>query len=387
MTKIVAPHNYSSFRLPTNDEYHKVTYYKGGSLNALYYTYPTQSNTAPKSSSTLPADPHVANYGLYWTWLYGKNELQLIGKYPKATGFYGTLDDASNVAQWTGTNDDTETMLMVRGADWDYWDHQTGTFEPTHYLLSSTFRTQLPSFSDEHIGFRMVKVAPRFNPDTPEFRTVVAAYIEANNKYHLANDEYIAAYEPYKKMQDKYLPLSTKLDSAAEQLLAAYKTYGRESNMFIKANASYDAAEKPMNIIWGPHLQAISDMQEAEKKRDTSEKEYLAAQAQYLTSSAQMGHKEDPYDQDINQYNEAIKEYIAVAYPFFAIEAEWDQTMAQYALDNKIVATGQNINPPIKIDDEDTYLARSKAKLQQNQSEHEPMLQNFLTAQEKHNDY
>jgi sulfatase modifying factor 1 len=43
----------AAYALPTENEWYKAAYYKGGSLNAGYWAYPTRSNAGP--SNTLSA--------------------------------------------------------------------------------------------------------------------------------------------------------------------------------------------------------------------------------------------------------------------------------------------------------------------------------------------
>lgn len=382
-TKIVPVNSEAIYRLPTNNEYHKVTYYKGGGLEAGYYIYPTQSNKILDARTNIRTAPHVANYGLYWTIGYGKNELHPAGAYLKAAGSYGTLDDACNVAQWTSTTNDQGTMLMVRGADWDYWGHHTGIFKESHYLLSSTFRLQLPNQADEHVGFRVVAALPPLNPNTPEFQTARKAYMEANKKYCRANSEYLAAYYMiYNGIQDKYLPIILKQKENGDQLFQAYQEHGRESREYLEAKAQYDKDQEPTNHIWNTHLYSIDYMQDAVKKRDQAEVEYDAARAQYLKSSTQMGHAEDQYDQAINQYDEATKQYIAVASPFLAIEAKWGQDLAEYAESHEVIATGREIDR-----DREAYFKVSTEKVLEDQPQYEKMLQQFKEAQEQYSKF
>ena len=46
----------ATYFIPSENEWYKAAYYKGGSTNAGYWTYPTQSNTAP--SNMLSATRH-----------------------------------------------------------------------------------------------------------------------------------------------------------------------------------------------------------------------------------------------------------------------------------------------------------------------------------------
>ena len=51
----------ATYFIPSENEWYKAAYYKGGGTNAGYWTYPTQSNTAP--SNVLSATgTNNANY-------------------------------------------------------------------------------------------------------------------------------------------------------------------------------------------------------------------------------------------------------------------------------------------------------------------------------------
>ncbi len=174
-TSIAPAKKKATFRLPTNEEYHKITYYKGGSLNAGFYKYPTQTDTLPQSHSIDPNGIHNLNIGLSSQGTDGRNFLQNIGNTihlptfpnesydgsnPHSVGFYGTHDDGGNIAQWTSTTDSSGSFLLVRGADWDYWDHNTNIWNPFYYASSTAFRVQAPNEADEHVGFRVIAIAP-----------------------------------------------------------------------------------------------------------------------------------------------------------------------------------------------------------------------------------
>ena len=51
----------ATYFIPSENEWYKAAYYKGGGTNAGYWTYPTQSNTAP-SNVLSPTGTNNANY-------------------------------------------------------------------------------------------------------------------------------------------------------------------------------------------------------------------------------------------------------------------------------------------------------------------------------------
>lgn len=415
-TTIATARKKATFQLPTNDEYHKVTYYKGGSLSAGFYRYPTQTDTLPQSHSMDPNGTHNVNIGLSSQGTDGRNFLQNVGNTlhlttfpyetydgcnPRSIGFYGTHDDGCNVAQWTSTTDSSGSFLLVRGADWDYWDHNTNIWDPFYYAASTSFRVQTPDAADEHVGFRVVgikhdssknqtsassspltsstssvtpppsshyiidPIAPEnLQPNTEEFKAARAAYVTANNNYHEANDAYFEAYASYREIQDPYIDLCLKQKDLSEKGFQIAQTDGRSSAKFIKLQSQYNHLQHQTDCLWISHLKTVDDLQQSAGTRNQEEQAYLQARAEYLNASAQMSHTEDEYDQNINCYNEKIDEYIAAASPFLKTEADWMQALAQYHASLWQLAITDEVN---QTEDEKKYFSNSQSWLEQEQ--------------------
>lgn len=95
--------------IPTWDEWHKAAYYKGGSTNAGYWEYPTQSDEVPAmitadASGNGSAGPvgNAANYGVYGTNYSGSyfGQPTTVGTNGGPSS-YGTFDMAGNVTEWS----------------------------------------------------------------------------------------------------------------------------------------------------------------------------------------------------------------------------------------------------------------------------------------------
>lgn len=371
---IAAARKKAHFRLPTNDEYHKATYYKGGSLSAGFYKYPTQTDSLPQSHSMDPNGVHNVNVGLSSQGTDGRNFLQNVGNAihlatfsneiydgcnPHSIGFYGTHDDGCNVAQWTSTTDSSGSFLLVRGADWDYWDHNTNIWDPFYYAASTSFRVQTPDKADEHVGFRVGRIqqkssreskrklrsAPPGDPSPDpqrqkEFQTARDAYTSANETYHEANDQFLNAYKPYKEYMDFYVPFSLSETTKSEILLQAYQTYGRNSQEYNSALANFEEKDIAFRGEW-PHEQGVvSNMALAMKSQSEASQKYLQSETLYLASCEQTNHQEDDYDKEIKQYNTVIKKLIAASNDFFAKDNEWTIAMADYRWANYVFAIG-----------------------------------------------
>jgi len=73
--------------LPTENEWYKAAYYKGGGTNAGYWLYPTQSDTAP--GNTIGGAPNQVNYM--------RGALTDVGALSNSPSAYGTYDQGGNV--------------------------------------------------------------------------------------------------------------------------------------------------------------------------------------------------------------------------------------------------------------------------------------------------
>ncbi len=81
------------FFMPSEDEWYKAAYYKGGGLNAGYWTYATQSDIAPAAVAP-PGGSNSANYN------FAVGSPTNVGAYVNAPSAYGTFDQAGNVWEW-----------------------------------------------------------------------------------------------------------------------------------------------------------------------------------------------------------------------------------------------------------------------------------------------
>lgn len=108
--------------LPTEDEWYKPAFYKGGSASAGYWYFPTQSNVAPQIASADSAgngsggSANTANFasGARWNGVIG--HVTSVGS-NGGPGAYGTFDQAGNVWEWTETSAGSSRKL--RGGSWE----------------------------------------------------------------------------------------------------------------------------------------------------------------------------------------------------------------------------------------------------------------------------
>jgi len=149
----------ASFRIPTENEWFKAAYYKGGSTNAGYWTYATQSNVAPGTATGSGANQ--ANYN------NAIGHATDVGSFPGSGSSYGTFDQSGNVFQW---NDLAGTAGLSRGLRGGSWANDS-------YTLSSSNRVYGFDPSNEYnfVSFRLVS-----GPLVPGVPTAVAAVGRGN---------------------------------------------------------------------------------------------------------------------------------------------------------------------------------------------------------------
>ena len=130
----------ASFRIPTENDWYKAAYYKGSSRSAGYWTYATQSNSAPGTATSSGANQ--ANYD------NAIGHSTDVSSFSGSGSFYGTFDQSGNVFQW---NDLAGTAGSARGLRGGSWTNDS-------YTLSSSNRVDGFDPSNEYnfVGFRLV---------------------------------------------------------------------------------------------------------------------------------------------------------------------------------------------------------------------------------------
>lgn len=105
--------------LPSENEWVKAAYYKGGSTNAGYWDYATQSNTAPGN----PAPAGTSNSANYFVDDYATGSPKYLtdaGAYTTSKSAYGTYDQNGNVWEIVDTAyQGVATKRVVRGGAFD----------------------------------------------------------------------------------------------------------------------------------------------------------------------------------------------------------------------------------------------------------------------------
>ncbi len=115
------------YRIPTEDQWYKAAYYKGGSTNAGYWDYATQSDTAP--GNVIGSGSNQANYR-YTTDILtvtqsgslssSQNYLTDVGAFTASPSAYGTFDQNGNVWEWNDLNGEAGDQRGTRGGNWHF---------------------------------------------------------------------------------------------------------------------------------------------------------------------------------------------------------------------------------------------------------------------------
>jgi sulfatase modifying factor 1 len=143
--------------IPSENEWFKAAYYKGGGIDAGYNSFPTKSDAIPGNSD--PASTAQANYrssgGTFCvtqtnTFDRGQNYLTPVGFFANSAGPHGTFDQAGNVQEWTDTEVITRgrSARVLRGGS---WNSDLEAFQPRS--------TALPKSSGNTFGFRLASGA------------------------------------------------------------------------------------------------------------------------------------------------------------------------------------------------------------------------------------
>jgi formylglycine-generating enzyme required for sulfatase activity len=138
--------------IPSEDEWYKAAYYKGGGTNAGYWLYPTESDSDPGNVVGGAANQANYNNGVYSatqdrTYYVSQNYLTDAGAFSGSGSAYGTFDQAGNLGEW---NDAViGSSRGIRGGSWSWYENE----------LQSSYRTSAaPSFEGSLTGFRVASV-------------------------------------------------------------------------------------------------------------------------------------------------------------------------------------------------------------------------------------
>ena len=162
----------ATFYIPTENQWYKAAYYKGGSTNAGYWTYATQSDTAPTavnatsvgtgtSGGVSPVTTgNFANYNRNADWggsPVANGNVTTVGTNGGASA-YGAFDMSGNVLEWNDLTGASGSSRGLRGGSWYIGNAST--------LSSPISSTSAPSGEFIYYGFRLASPVPVPEPST-----------------------------------------------------------------------------------------------------------------------------------------------------------------------------------------------------------------------------
>jgi formylglycine-generating enzyme required for sulfatase activity len=155
----------ATFYVPTEDQWYKAAYYKGGSTNAGYWEYATQvTGTAPTAVTagltgigSSGSTGNFANYSSTAVWNGLTGNVTTVGTNGGASA-YGTFDQTGNVWEWNDLTGAPGSSRGLRGGSW-------GNFSAFN-LSSSDRYTFDPSYEGNTLGFRLASPVAVPEPST-----------------------------------------------------------------------------------------------------------------------------------------------------------------------------------------------------------------------------
>lgn len=201
-----------NYWIPSYDEWYKSAFYKSGGLNSGYWTYATQSDTAPTSVSadsvgngSAGSLGNYANFAAGADWNGQDGNVTTVGTNGGPSA-YGTFDQNGNVWEWNDSV--SENLRGIAGGDWFCSQFRLSASGTVTFNSDGTVRQTIavyqgnPEMKSEKIGFR---VASFSNPlSLPNFVDIgnsnnsadingagSVSYSYKIGKYEVTNNDYV----------------------------------------------------------------------------------------------------------------------------------------------------------------------------------------------------
>jgi len=146
----------ATYYIPTEDQWYKAAYYKGGSTNAGYWAYATQvTGTAPTAVTagltgigSSGSTGNFANCNSTAVWNSQSGNVTTVGTNGGASA-YGAFDMSGNVREWNDLTGAAGSSRGLRGGSWangafDLSSSGRGTGDPSGEFFLNGFRLASP---------------------------------------------------------------------------------------------------------------------------------------------------------------------------------------------------------------------------------------------------
>ena len=142
----------ATFYVPTEDQWYKAAYYKGGGTSAGYWDYATQNDSAPTAVTagvtgigSGGSTGNSANYNRDADWNSQDGNVTTVGTNGGASA-YGAFDMSGNSTEWNDLTGTAGSSRGLRGGGWS-----TSAFS----VSSSGSVSGDPSGESDTVGFRL----------------------------------------------------------------------------------------------------------------------------------------------------------------------------------------------------------------------------------------
>jgi formylglycine-generating enzyme required for sulfatase activity len=161
----------ATFYIPTEDQWYKAAYYKGGNTNAGYWQYATQVTGTANAPTAVNATTvgtgtfgsvspvvsgNFANYASGADWNGQDGNVTTVGTNGGAS-VYGAFDMSGNLSEWNDLTGSAGSSRGLRGGSWG----------GSAFSVSSSGRSAIgPSIENNDVGFRLASPVAVPEPST-----------------------------------------------------------------------------------------------------------------------------------------------------------------------------------------------------------------------------
>ena len=146
------------FFIPSENQWYKAAYYKGGSTNAGYWAYGTQSDTLPGAvtanstgDGSAGSSGNFANHNRGADWNAQDGNVTTVGTNGGPSA-YGAFDMTGNIREWNDLDSSSSSLRGLRGGRW-----QIGTDLSSSSRIA--FGPQVATSGNDVNGFRLASLS------------------------------------------------------------------------------------------------------------------------------------------------------------------------------------------------------------------------------------